>query len=297
METAIREKRRLQNGVELPIECYNIRAAMTHDNNVRSPHYHEHIELLYALEPCDITVWVAGKEIRFSSGDLIVINPEVAHTFFNRLPINHYICIKAMPDLLYLSDNSAFDGKYIMPFVKGDVEYQHFGKDETENSPLHEAFARVVDEWTEKKYGFEISLKKHILDIFLWMIRHNYSKGVYLDEPEVGNSFENIRLIRKAAEYVNTNFASATEAEAAHLTNMSYSHFSRLFKRVMGCSFKDHLMKVRINASEQMLLETDLSITDVAYTCGFSTSSHFIDKFKRARGMTPRQYRTKWLNR
>lgn len=296
MEQAVRERRRLYGGIELPIECYNIRTSPGTVGQIRTPHYHDYIEFLYAAGECDVQVWVDGENVSFKTGDFLIINANVAHSFRNQLPINSYICIKALPEILSYSENSFFDVKYVKPFSKsGDGRYEYFSAEETAGSEIGAAFTDAMKEWIDKDYGYEMSLKSQLYRIFLWTIRKRYSKGEHLADSSVCNNAEHIRLIQRAAEYINLNYATADEAETAAYINLSYSHFSRLFSRVMGKSFKDYLMTARIGAAERMLLESDLPVTEVALNCGFATSSHFIERFKQVKGVTPRQYRKIWI--
>ena len=50
---------------------------------------------------------------------------------------------------------------------------------------------------------------------------------------------------------------------------------------------------LRVNEAEKLLLSTDRSITNIAMSCGFSSTSHFISRFKSHKGMTPGQLRRK----
>lgn len=298
MDTAVRERRRFYGGVELPIECYSIRMSYSDHSTFKTPHYHEHIEFLYASGECDVEIWIGGNTVPLRTGELVVISSDVPHAFKSNLPqgaYNRYICIKAMPDILFYGENPLFDKKYVMSFVcGGDSRYRHFSAEEIQGSDISDAFVRAVEEWVNKEYGYEISLREQVMSIFLWAVRRLYSNGDHMNRHMSGDSEENVRLIRRAVEYVHDNFATADEAQTAAYINVSYSHFSRLFRRVTGKSFKDHLLATRIDAAERMLLGSDESITEVALSCGFATSSHFIDRFKHIKGMTPRQYRRMW---
>ncbi len=100
-------------------------------------------------------------------------------------------------------------------------------------------------------------------------------------------------VIRHAISYISSNYYNhdlslKDVAEAVHL-NPSY--FSALFKESCGSSFKEYLNMVRIEASKQLLLNTDYTIIDIAVATGFEDQSYFSKVFKRYTGFTPRQYR------
>ncbi|OYP47874.1 hypothetical protein CG709_03195 [Lachnotalea glycerini] len=78
---------------------------------------------------------------------------------------------------------------------------------------------------------------------------------------------------------------------AASQANMSATYFSRKFKNVTGFGFKEYLCKIRLTEASKLLLETNQSITEVAFSCGFSDSNYFGDVFRKLKGVSPLQYR------
>lgn len=65
--------------------------------------------------------------------------------------------------------------------------------------------------------------------------------------------------------------------EIADMLHLNPSYFSKKFKAVNGFGFKEYLNTIRINHSEQLLLETDMSITEIALECGYDNSNYFGD--------------------
>ena len=82
-----------------------------------------------------------------------------------------------------------------------------------------------------------------------------------------------------------------TVSSVAQMCNMSYSYFSRQFKRVMNVSFTDYLNYIRISKAESLLLQSDRSITEIAISVGYSDSAYFIQKFKQFKGFSPNKFR------
>ena len=294
MEKILKEVRR-ESRAEMPIEVYDIRALCTKDGAVSTPHYHEYIEFLYADRECDVEIWIAGEIVRFKTGDLLVINSNSPHAFVNKLPVNRYICVKALPHIIYSSECSFFDMRYVVPFLKNNLErYRLFSSDELKESEIPRLFAVLMNEWRDKSFGYELFAKSIVLNIFSYVVRTSYRKGTLTDINMFDDSDENVRLIQHSVEYINANYTDITEAQAAATVNMSYSHYSRQFKRVMGRSFREYINMVRISASENLLLTTDMSVTEIALASGFATSSHFIENFKKYKKITPARYRQFW---
>ncbi|MFK7812392.1 MAG: helix-turn-helix domain-containing protein [Maribacter sp.] len=68
---------------------------------------------------------------------------------------------------------------------------------------------------------------------------------------------------------------------------------SKYFAKFFSCSFGEYRRKLRIYKSVQLIKNTSLSITEIAFECGFADQSHFIRNFKKLTGFTPKAYQ-KW---
>ncbi len=99
-------------------------------------------------------------------------------------------------------------------------------------------------------------------------------------------------LMQEAAKFIRTNFALPLTLEdiAAHV-NTSPTYFSKKFKRATGFGCREYLVNVRLKEASQLLVETNLSITEIAIKCGFNSSNYFGDVFRRAHSVSPAVYR------
>ncbi|MBW8192108.1 AraC family transcriptional regulator [Neiella marina] len=83
--------------------------------------------------------------------------------------------------------------------------------------------------------------------------------------------------------------------QAADFSGMSRYHFSRSFKKLLGQNFKDYLLKRKLSAAVSLLVNSQLTIAEIAYRCEFTDSAYFCAKFKQQMGQTPRQFRSNIL--
>lgn len=74
-------------------------------------------------------------------------------------------------------------------------------------------------------------------------------------------------------------------------THYSRSYLSRTFKSEMGVTIQDFLCETRISKARNLLLETSLSIQEVAISAGFTDSLYFSKIFRKKTGYSPREYR------
>lgn len=109
---------------------------------------------------------------------------------------------------------------------------------------------------------------------------------------KAGSSSRDFKGIHRAIEYINENITlPLTVGEIASASHLSKYHFCREFKKNIGMTVMDYILKTRIIMAEAMLKEEDLSVTEVAFACGFCGGSHFSKVFKETVGVTPLDYR------
>ena len=85
-----------------------------------------------------------------------------------------------------------------------------------------------------------------------------------------------------------------TMDEICEKTHISKYHLCRIFKENMGVTIWEFIRKRRLSVAKQMLMNTDMKITEIAEKCCFTDSSFFTKVFSREFGITPTAYRAKY---
>jgi len=85
--------------------------------------------------------------------------------------------------------------------------------------------------------------------------------------------------------------ADLSLSQLADVAGVSIPHFCRAFKQMTGSPPYAFIIGRRIDRAKERLRSSDISITDIALDCGFSSSSHFANGFRRETGMSPAAYR------
>jgi AraC family transcriptional regulator len=73
--------------------------------------------------------------------------------------------------------------------------------------------------------------------------------------------------------------------------NRSPSAFRKIFKDETGASPLEFLIRIRLERSRKLLVGTDMPVTDIAFACGFNSSSHFTTTFTKQYSLSPRDYK------
>jgi AraC family transcriptional regulator len=80
-------------------------------------------------------------------------------------------------------------------------------------------------------------------------------------------------------------------ATSAQRTGLSAFHFLRLFRRVIGVTPHQYLVRARLRRAARLLVAESCPVTDVAFEAGFGDLSNFVRAFHRAAGVSPRRFR------
>jgi AraC-like DNA-binding protein len=110
-------------------------------------------------------------------------------------------------------------------------------------------------------------------------------------------SFQGVRhasALRKAERFIWENYTRKISLqEIADASGLSAPYFSSVFKEEMGENLANYLNRLRVEKAATLLIESDLSLIDIASTCGFEDQSWFSKIFKSYSGVSPGKFREK----
>ncbi len=104
-------------------------------------------------------------------------------------------------------------------------------------------------------------------------------------------------VISRAEEYVAHNFCDPNISliSVAKHVGMSAAHFSTIFSQTLGKTFINHLTSMRIEKAKELLAQTDMKLATIAMEIGYNEPNYFSHVFKKNEGITPKEYRNKFL--
>ena len=256
-------------------------------------HVHKAVELLY-VKSGSFIVLLDGVEYAIEKGDLVLFcSNAIHHVFTKNLPENEYYVIKISP-AFFLQFSSEDEGaEYVMRFAinrKGSKSI--WTKEELEGTPLFSALQSLIAEHESNKYASQVAIKLKIMELLVEILRS--------DSPadEKAPHTQTAALIYNTMVFVRNHYAEdMDERELARSLGMSYSSFSRSFRRVTGMTFKHYLNRTRVNQAEKMLCRGSASVSEVATRCGYNSISYFISVYKNITGKTPYQSLQQTTNR
>ena len=279
------EARAIRDGVEIPIHCLSL--SLEKAGGAPNLHYHDYSELLYGTRG-RVRVFVGTESYLLSEGDMIVIHTNEPHTVQGIGEVGEYTVVKFLPDILISGEQTYRECAYALLLLENSRKKQiFFSADELAPTSLRLMFRNVMTEWESRKFGYELSIRATVTQIFLHILRAWQKKHAFL----IPESARHRDLLETALRSIRENLANATEEEVARACGVSRSYFSRVFAEAMQVGFATYLLGLRLLEAERLLLTTCLTVTEIAAIVGFSTTSHFISRFRERNGITPAKYR------
>lgn len=250
-------------------------------------HWHNSIEIIVPIAGT-YDVNVGGTDYHILPKEIMVIPPRELHTIYKTESGQRFI---------YLFDLSMLNG------VKGFSGIQallaqplHVNKDTYHAiyDDVYDILMEIKNEYFRENEYAELTIISLLINFF---VKFGYN------HLHSNNLFPNVRQ-HKQKEYVEKfnnimTYIDAHYAENLNLETIAYSagfskyHFSRLFKQYTNYTFCDYVCYRRLKVAEELLAQSNLSVTEVSLQAGFPSISTFNRLFKQYVNCTPSEYRSK----
>ncbi|MDE7203661.1 MAG: AraC family transcriptional regulator [Lachnospiraceae bacterium] len=250
-------------------------------------HWHKDLEFI-AIKKGSMTYNVNGKLIELPEGSGIMVNSRQLHYGFS--PEHKecdFICILLSPELL--SGNEWFYQNYIEPVTENSLyPYLYLGVEEWENTILEELDRLYLAFTTHTEHELPYFA---LMEAFLSIMKLLYD---HLDVKAHDTTKESNELasLRNMITYIEEYFSQRITLDHIALAGACCkSRCSMLFKRYLRETPMTYIAKLRLRKSLAALLDSDKSITEIAYEYGFCGASYYCETFQKYYGISPLKYR------
>lgn len=162
-----------------------------------------------------------------------------------------------------------------------------------EKKEIDQLSERIVLEEAENRYAKDLMV--HTLMVELMIILSRAIRGEWEESLRVKNGKAK-ELVAIAKQYMDENFDQGiTVSEAAAYVFLSQGYFTRAFRDDTGISPMNYLMKKRIEKACKLLQNNEIKVSAISLQSGFSSPQRFNVAFRKQMGMTPMEYRKKYL--
>ena len=255
-----------------------------HSRYKMAAHWHSEIEIIRILKG-EFCVSLNKNTYTAKEGDIIFVNSETVH---QGTPTNCvYECIIFHLDFLY---SKALDCHlFIEKILDGECiinEFYPFDDSEIHNA-LNSLFEIIIKSTDPARKFLTISA---FFNFFALVLEQNlYNNNIGYNTASEDNR---IVVLKKILLFLRENYDKPVSLEMLSATvNRTEAYVSYFFKNMTGKTPIEYLNEYRIEKACHKLRTTDFSVTDIAFSCGFSDLSYFIKTFKKKMGISPRKYR------
>jgi len=277
---------------QCPIAVVKVSAASTpqYDYDLTDiVHYHDFSELVIVTAGEGIQL-INNVEYPVECGDVFLLQGFSRHAFPQREKvslINIQFAAETLPlPLAFLRKIPGYNVMFqLEPTLRSRRSFKHrLHLDQSKLQQVLEMVEKLRVELNGSLTGFEVAALSLLLEIITFVSRQysvihadNYSAMVRLGH-----------VISK----LESDFASPWNlTKIAKLAKSSPNNLLRLFKAATGDSPIDYLIKVRLRHAAELLLTTDMTITEISFNCGFNDPNYFTKQFTAIYQMSPRKYR------
>lgn len=252
-------------------------------------HAHQDFSELVVVLEGSATHQVDDEEFGIGKGDVFVINRGTSHGYVN---LNNFKICNIMFDYDYMfsgaADIRASSGFHALFVVEPSVRDRRFRSrlrlSDEELGRVGETLKLMSEEYAFRKTGYISFLKAEFMKLAIFLSRRYERFETALDRSLFG--------IARAAAGMEADFAEEFPVgRMAELAGMSVRHFTRVFTDTYGIPPSKYLEKIRMNKAKILLQSSAMTITEIAFACGFSDNNYFTRRFKTLFQITPSQYR------
>ena len=246
-------------------------------------HWHDDIELIYVISG-EMDYNINGNIITLTPQKGVFVNARQLHYgFSNAHKECEFICILFHPKLLSVSEY--INNTYVQPLINNICfPYEIF-----QDTPWHLAIIQKLFHLLELKEdaNFPLKVLGPIQD--LWLILFEHMPAV--DSFDVKNNSE-LTAVKNMLAYIRMNYQDKISLpQIAKAGNVCVSTCGNLFKKYLMQTPMTYLLDYRLKLGAELLLATDLSITEISYATGFHGASYFAEMFKKWMRISPTEYR------
>lgn len=248
-------------------------------------HWHNSIEIIYVLKG-SLQIKIDTDSFTLNEREVEIINSDESHE------------IQSLEDnkVLIFNIDPFFFEKYYKD-INNIFFYTNSNDDEDQNGSEYEdlktLLSQMLCEYVQKLEDYDEEIEELLITL-LYHLVNNFHYLTY-EKEELKEKTDQLARYHRISKYIYNNYNNnITLQEIAKKEFLSTHYLSHEIKYATGYSFTDLINLTRIEESIKLLLDSDMSISEISDEIGFSHVRYFNKNFKYYFGCTPLQYRKKY---
>ena len=257
-------------------------------------HWHKDLEFILITEG-NLFVDLGETSFTLEKGQLLFLNTNILH-FMKKSSQQNCTAITIVFDseLVGGHSESIYMERYILPLLScHNLNYLIFSPTIAWQKKCIDYFQKACTLFIEEPPAFLFGIREQLSYICYEMIQNCQSE---LNKPCSHHTIEYER-VKQLLEYIHMQYNQAISLETLSIAaNISQRECFRCFQSILHTTPMAYITKYRISAALSLLQNTTLSITEIALSTGFNSSSYFSKVFREYMGVTPLHYRKNILH-
>ena len=236
------------------------------------PHAHNYTELFYIIGG-DGQFLIDDERFPVRAHQLVVVNPNIMHTelSYEARPLD-YIVLGI--EGLEISIPGANEGRYCIYTFSGA-------------NKVLTCMQSILREMQEREQEHQMVCQAY-MDILVVQLMRNTSTSM----TQVADSTPTNRQCAMVRRYIDNHYKEQLTLDLlAAEAKVNKYYLAHAYKQAYGISPINYMISRRIQAGKRLLVETDLSLSQLSGILGFSSASYFSQSFRKAEGISPVEYR------
>lgn len=261
------------------VNVYKI-TSHTEFDTIREKVKHEEIELI-TVQKGTLNIIIDNFKYTISTGESVFINSNSTHLISKPDIDTEFTSVVLKKDFLTNSTNDVTSIKYINPIIKREIVIPVLYN---ESSGISKLIIKCSDEISAREPGYELLVKSYLFEIF----------AVFISFAESVSEIKHEKMLyNKICHYITNHYSDELSLKKiAENIHISKEYVCRIFKKYNTTPNK-FINQYRVMRSCDLLKHNELSITDIAMTCGFNSISYFNKVFSKIMHDSPSSYRNK----
>lgn len=249
-------------------------------------HFHEDYEIYYLISG-ERHYFINDRTYHIKSGDLVLINSNVIHRTTSPKTDGYERFLFSFHKQFLVNMSKSLKGLDLLKCFNGNSVVLRLDKPKQEL--IEQNFVRLMNECKNKKHF----ANREYMDLLAAELLINVNR-CYFEQPEYNNDYLEYKYKKffDIVTYINNNYMNDISLELVSKNFfLSVSTFTRTFKQATGFTFIEYLNSLRIKNAQNLLLNTDLSVSEISAKVGFNSQEHFSRVFKKLTGCSALKYR------
>lgn len=251
------------------------------------PHRHNALEIIVPMENWyDATV--DNRSYHVLPGEILIIPSGALHSLKAPQNGNRFIFLFDVSSIAALHGFSQIESIFTPPQCISKASHPQIYDD------AYQLLMQIRNEYFGEKDFAELTIFSLLLNLFVLIGTNHLNSLNFFSSMRPSKQKAYINKFNTVMEYIDANYMSDLSLDVvAAAAGFSKFHFSRLFKQYTGFTFCDYIRHHKIKIAEELLNQSDLSVTEIAMQSGFVSLSTFNRVFRQLKNCSPTEYREK----